>query len=426
MLATLRWSRSSAPWSGWRPGTAPRPSGARWRRCPATSSTSSAACRPWSRSGGPGPSRRPSGEITERYRAATVRTLRLAFLSSAVLELVATLSVALVAVVVGVRLAAGAPRPAHRPGRPAARPRGLLAAARWAPSSMRPPRGWRRSSGQPSSSRPTPRRHRSRPERPARAARAGLQLPRARRSRPGRRQRRDPRPRGDRRGRSVGIGKSTLLATMAGLLAPTSGGSASAAVRWQARRGAHRSPGSPSVRCSSTARSPTTSGWSTPAPTTRRCGPRCAGSRWRRRSRCSPPGWRRPWDRTASGSPPGSVLDWPGTSRPRAPSLGLPRRADRPPGRAHGTDHHGHDRRARELVLRRGGRTHRRRARPRAAHDLPDGAGPGLRRTCLFGARPPRSGAVALPLGRPPGRGRPIRSPPARSSERWRPRPAWP
>lgn len=45
--------------------------------------------------------------ITERYRVKTLETLRIAFASSAVLELVATLSVALVAVVVGVRLADG-------------------------------------------------------------------------------------------------------------------------------------------------------------------------------------------------------------------------------------------------------------------------------------------------------------------------------
>ncbi|MGJ0558334.1 thiol reductant ABC exporter subunit CydD [Methylocystis sp.] len=45
--------------------------------------------------------------ITHRYRRATIGTLRIAFASSAVLELVATLSVALVAVTVGVRLAAG-------------------------------------------------------------------------------------------------------------------------------------------------------------------------------------------------------------------------------------------------------------------------------------------------------------------------------
>ena len=45
--------------------------------------------------------------ITDRYRIASLGTLRIAFASSAVLELVATLSVALVAVTVGVRLAAG-------------------------------------------------------------------------------------------------------------------------------------------------------------------------------------------------------------------------------------------------------------------------------------------------------------------------------
>ncbi len=47
------------------------------------------------------------GAITDRYRRASLATLRIAFASSAVLELVATLSVALVAVTVGVRLAAG-------------------------------------------------------------------------------------------------------------------------------------------------------------------------------------------------------------------------------------------------------------------------------------------------------------------------------
>lgn len=45
--------------------------------------------------------------ITDRYRRRTVETLRIAFASSAVLELVATLSVALVAVTVGIRLAHG-------------------------------------------------------------------------------------------------------------------------------------------------------------------------------------------------------------------------------------------------------------------------------------------------------------------------------
>ncbi|WP_300551060.1 thiol reductant ABC exporter subunit CydD [uncultured Nocardioides sp.] len=46
-------------------------------------------------------------EITEAYRRRTMETLRVAFLSSGVLELVATLSVALVAVTVGLRLAEG-------------------------------------------------------------------------------------------------------------------------------------------------------------------------------------------------------------------------------------------------------------------------------------------------------------------------------
>jgi ATP-binding cassette subfamily C protein CydCD len=45
--------------------------------------------------------------VADEHRRATVATLRLAFASSAVLELVATLSVALVAVVVGLRLASG-------------------------------------------------------------------------------------------------------------------------------------------------------------------------------------------------------------------------------------------------------------------------------------------------------------------------------
>lgn len=46
-------------------------------------------------------------QITHEHRRATVATLRLAFASSAVLELVATVSVALVAVAVGLRLQAG-------------------------------------------------------------------------------------------------------------------------------------------------------------------------------------------------------------------------------------------------------------------------------------------------------------------------------
>ncbi len=47
------------------------------------------------------------GEITERYRRATLGTLRITFLSSLILELVATISVALVAVAIGLRLLGG-------------------------------------------------------------------------------------------------------------------------------------------------------------------------------------------------------------------------------------------------------------------------------------------------------------------------------
>ena len=46
-------------------------------------------------------------EVSDRYRTRTMAALRLAFLSSLVLELVATLSVALVAVAIGLRLSAG-------------------------------------------------------------------------------------------------------------------------------------------------------------------------------------------------------------------------------------------------------------------------------------------------------------------------------
>ncbi len=46
-------------------------------------------------------------DITDRYRAATMATLKVAFLSSLILELLATISVALVAVAVGLRLLGG-------------------------------------------------------------------------------------------------------------------------------------------------------------------------------------------------------------------------------------------------------------------------------------------------------------------------------
>ncbi|HVT42455.1 MAG TPA: thiol reductant ABC exporter subunit CydD [Acidimicrobiales bacterium] len=50
---------------------------------------------------------RAIADVTDRYRSTTMATLRLTFLSSLVLELLATVSVALVAVAVGLRLLAG-------------------------------------------------------------------------------------------------------------------------------------------------------------------------------------------------------------------------------------------------------------------------------------------------------------------------------
>ncbi|WP_435200660.1 thiol reductant ABC exporter subunit CydD [Janibacter sp. GS2] len=47
------------------------------------------------------------GTVSQRHRRATMRTLRLAFMSAAALELLATISVAIVAVVVGLRLTTG-------------------------------------------------------------------------------------------------------------------------------------------------------------------------------------------------------------------------------------------------------------------------------------------------------------------------------
>lgn len=50
---------------------------------------------------------RTIAEVSERHRRATVRTLRLAFMSSAALELLATISVAMIAVSTGLRLTTG-------------------------------------------------------------------------------------------------------------------------------------------------------------------------------------------------------------------------------------------------------------------------------------------------------------------------------
>ena len=78
------------------------------RRCSRrTSSTSSAGCRRCGRSTGAAARPSASREVSEQYRRTTMSTLRVAFLSGTVLELAATLGIALVAVTVGVRLVDG-------------------------------------------------------------------------------------------------------------------------------------------------------------------------------------------------------------------------------------------------------------------------------------------------------------------------------
>ena len=68
-------------------------------------------------------------EVGDEYRQATMGTLRIAFLSGTVLELAATLGIALVAVTVGVRLVEGGSRLRGRSDRARARARALPAAA---------------------------------------------------------------------------------------------------------------------------------------------------------------------------------------------------------------------------------------------------------------------------------------------------------
>ena len=113
--------------------------------------------------------------VTHRYRRATVDTLKVAFASSSVLELVATLSVALVAVTVGLRLASGTRRLPGRPHRPAARARGLLAAA---PRRRGVPRGRR------GHRRPRRRRRPAGAGRPGRDRHGAAHRDRARAARP--------------------------------------------------------------------------------------------------------------------------------------------------------------------------------------------------------------------------------------------------
>ena len=77
------------------------------RRSAAASSTSSAGSPPCGPTAAPRPSRRSWPRPASATARETMATLRVAFLSALVLELAATLAVALVAVTVGVRLAGG-------------------------------------------------------------------------------------------------------------------------------------------------------------------------------------------------------------------------------------------------------------------------------------------------------------------------------
>ena len=214
-----------APSSAWPPGTAPSRSGGRWPRCPGHFldvvrglPTLVAFRRAQAQSA---TIRRVTDALPARPR---MDTLRIAFASSAVLELVATLSVALVAVTVGVRLAGRRPRPAAPRWWCCCSPRrrtGRCAGS--APSSTPPPRASRRSRRRATS----PALPDARADAAAGPAPHGPLVARGLRracTRAGRRRRWPPstlvaaRPRGH--GRSTGpsgCGKSTLLAALAGL-----------------------------------------------------------------------------------------------------------------------------------------------------------------------------------------------------------------
>ena len=176
-----------------------------------------------------GRARRQSGRLralAEEYRRATMRTLRVAFLSALVLELLATLSVALVAVVGRAAPGRGPPRPGHRAAGAHARARGLPAAARGrrplprlarkaSPPRPRCSRCWRprrRTAGGP------PARRRTRPGSPLRLEGVGVDGrggPGARRPRPDRRARRAARAARAQRRRQVDAARPAARAAHA-------------------------------------------------------------------------------------------------------------------------------------------------------------------------------------------------------------------
>ena len=194
---------------------------------------------------------RAIAEVTDRYRTTTLATLKLTFLSSLILELLATVSVALVAVAVGLRLLDAEhalPRRSLRPG-PGAR--GLPATA--GPRCQLP-------------------RQRGRDE----GGRAGLRAPRG----SGRTAVRPARPsRGTRASASPGSRSPTRPAASRPCTAPTS--SSSRARRWRSpARAAAASPRSStsSSGCAAPARERCSSaGWTCATSTSTRGVPASAG-----------------------------------------------------------------------------------------------------------------------------------------------------
>ena len=103
---------------------------------------------------------RSIADVTDRYRATTLATLRLTFLSSLILELLATVSVALVAVAVGLRLLDGDMSFRDALFVLVLAPEAYLPLRRWAPTTTPAPTGCRppRTSSHSWSSRASPRR----------------------------------------------------------------------------------------------------------------------------------------------------------------------------------------------------------------------------------------------------------------------------
>ena len=325
--ARCRWCRSSARWSAWPPATGPAE---QWRAMASLSGhfldvvrgLPTLVAHRRARAQSAGSPRSPTATASPRCGPCGI-----AFASSAVLELVATL--------VGRPgrgdrrrpAGRGLARPAHRAGRAAARARGVLAAAPGRRGVPRRRRGRRHLRGRRRAARGRPAARG--PRRPAARRRAaGARRPHRHLPRPHRARARDRSTRAiPARGVTVvtgpsGCGKSTLLAALAGLL-PASGGTVTADGRRRRRTGVAAQvawlPQRPHFVAGTIA-----DNLRSPARRHRRrgCGRRCARWRWRSGSATLPCGARRArWARTA---PPCRPANAPGSRWP-ASSL-----ADRP------------------------------------------------------------------------------------------------